>query len=131
MRIEPCDYEDLPAELVKQARKEGADLDQSLISPWKIFRATWGLETVGFVGVLCRTPSVVTIRGWWVKPKFRGQGIGTALLEAATTYALDIGASKIELRTTKDRIAHRLGFQWTGYERKAGKRERHYIRHPH
>lgn len=129
MRIEPCDYIGLPADLVKRARKEGADLDQSLVSPWVIFRATWGMETVGFIGVLCRSPSVVTIRGWWVRPNFRGQGVGTKLLETATQYALDQGVQKIDLRTAKDRIAYRLGFQWTGYQRAGGKQERHFVRH--
>lgn len=129
MRIEPCEYDDLPPELVKKAREDGADLDQTLISPWVYFRAVLGFDTIGFVGVLLRTPSVVTLRGWWVRPRFRGQGIGTALLEAATTYAFDVGVKKIELRTAEEHVPYLLGFHWTGYERKGGKRERHFVRH--
>lgn len=128
MRIEQCEFADLPKAMVSRARKEGADLDQALRSPWVFFRAVVGLQTLGFVGVLCRTPTVVTIRGWYVTPKYRDQGIGTDLLEAAMQYALDRGTSKIEIRTNRDRIAQRLGFEWTGYEREGGNRERHWVR---
>jgi RimJ/RimL family protein N-acetyltransferase len=129
MRIEQCEYKDLPKSLIVQARREGAELDQTLSSPWVIFRARWNVETVGFVGMLVRSPSVVTLRGWFVKPKWREQGIGTQLLEAAMTYAFEQGAAKVEIRTARSKIAHRLGFEWTGYERKGGKQERHFVRH--
>lgn len=129
MRIEQCEFADLPKTMVAQARREGADLDQALKSPWAFFRASLGLQTFGFVGVLLRTPEVVTIRGWYVAPKYRGQGIGTALLEAAMTYAIEKKVTKVELRTNQERIAHRLGFEWTGYERERGNKERHFVKH--
>lgn len=128
MKIEQCGFADLPKPMVTRARKEGADLDQALRSSWVFFRAVNGLQTLGFVGVLCRTPAVVSIRGWYVTPKYRGQGIGTDLLEAAMTYAIDQEVSKIEIRTNQERIAHRLGFEWTGYQRQGGNQERHFVR---
>lgn len=128
MNIEQCGFDDLPVGMVRQARREGADLDQTLKSPWVFFRTVWEMETVGFVGVLCRTPTIVNIRGWYVKPEYRGQGIGTRLLVAAMNYAIDQRIDKIEIRTTKSRVVHRLGFEWTGYQRRGGKQERHYVR---
>lgn len=127
MRIEPCEYGDLPVSMVIAARRAGADLDQTLKSPWSIIRAVWGMDTVGFIGVLHRRTSA-TIRGWYVQAAFRGQGIGTRLLEAAIDTAYDQGAERVEIRTAQTRIAQRFGFEWTGYERKGGNRERHFVR---
>lgn len=118
----------IPMSLREQARKEGAHLDLRLKSPLTAFRVRNFMETVGFAGLLWISPTTATIRGWWVHPHFRGQGWGKKLLSVAVTHASEEGAEIVNIRTTHAELVECLGFTWTGYERRLGHRERHYVR---
>lgn len=114
----------LPDRWVDQAREEGAHVDFTLKSPWKLFCDFDGNTPKGFIGLLLHSNTRCTIRGWYVFPDQRGRGVGTGLLGAAISWASEQGFATIEIRT-----AHNVewaGFEWTGYQREGGNQERHF-----
>lgn len=114
----------LPDRWVDDARSEGAHVDFTLKSPWQLFADFEGDEIFGFVGLLLTGSKRCTIRGWYVFPKHRGRGVGTGLLSHALDWAESNGYETVEIRTAHQ--VNHFGFEWTGYERKGGNRERQY-----
>lgn len=63
--------------------------------------------------------------GYWLTPRGRGRGIGTAMVDAATTYALDtLGLFRIELfhaveNAASCRLALRCGYALEGTTRQS------------
>ena len=109
------------------ARSEGAHLDPNLKSSWTLLKAEYDTHLLGFVGLLHRTRRYATIRGWYVCPGYRSSGIGTQLLEAAVDLASTLGIEQVDIRTNRTHPLERLGFDWTGYTRKGGNHEEHWV----
>jgi GNAT superfamily N-acetyltransferase len=80
-----------------------------------VFVATCGLKIVGYLA-LSHRPQIrlggraANIDELAVGEANRGEGIGTALLEAARDYARSIGCRRIELHTRRARESYQRGF---------------------
>ena len=109
------------------ARKEGAYLPHNLTSPSTILAAELASSDtlLGWIAVIHKPGSIANIRSWYVRPRFRWLGFGRRLLLAAIEEARSAGYQKVEIRTAVQAVS-RLGFVWTGYERKGGNQERAY-----
>lgn len=100
--------ERLPEAWVEEARAEGAYVDPSLKSPWRLFSAFDGDDAAGFIGVLLVGKTRGHIRGWFVFPAHRGDGIGGLLLSHAVDWCRVNGYHQIHIST-----AHNVG--WLGF----------------
>ena len=64
------------------------------------------------IGIICirkSLPDIGEIKRMYVRPEFRGQGIGRSLLDSAIVESQNIGYSKIRLDSTRFmKIAHAL-----------------------
>lgn len=84
-----------------------------------VFIATCGLKIVGYLALSYR-PQIrlggraATIDELAVAEARRGEGIGSALLEAAREYAQSIGCRRVELHTRRARESYQRGF-YTGH----------------
>jgi GNAT superfamily N-acetyltransferase len=115
----------LPDKWIEQARKEHAHIDLTLKSPWQLFAAFDGSTSGGFIGVLLIGSATAHVRGWYVFPDQRNQGIGGQLLDHALNWCRLNGYHHIDIRT-----AHNLdwtGFTPTGYQRQHGQQEAQYV----
>ncbi len=56
-------------------------------------------EIVGSAGLLIRPSGVAELRKMYLKPEFRGQGIGRTLVESLLAHAREIGIRIVELET--------------------------------
>jgi len=80
-----------------------------------VFVATSGLRIVGYLA-LSHRPQIrlggraATLDEMAVVPASRGEGIGSALLEAAREYARSIGCLRLELHTRRARESYQRGF---------------------
>ena len=103
------------------------EIEQLLAGSGVVALASAGKELVGFVEVSMRvdhvegttSAPVAYLEGWYVAEKFRGQGIGRALLAFAEKWAADQGfqelASDAELANTHSIRLHKIaGFQEVG-----------------
>ena len=61
--------------------------------------------------------NVMIIDSIWTEEKFRNQGWGTKLIEAAIELAKKENADSVELVTNKDNLAAKKLFQKTGFEK--------------
>ncbi|HYD97252.1 MAG TPA: GNAT family N-acetyltransferase [Noviherbaspirillum sp.] len=89
-----------------------------------IFLALNGDEPVGFTQLYPSFTSVGARRIWvlndlYVAPLARGQGVGSALLDAAKAHARATGAKRIDLSTAQDNPARKL-YEAHGYTRESG-----------
>jgi ribosomal protein S18 acetylase RimI-like enzyme len=57
----------------------------------------------------------------YVVPELRGQGFGSALLEAAMATARERGATHIELGTAEDDVAARALYEGAGFDNRGGR----------
>jgi len=66
----------------------------------------------------CKTSNVGYLEGWYVDEKYRKQGVGRALVDAAKDWAKKMGctemASDCDLKNTVSRAAH-AGVEFTEY----------------
>jgi RimJ/RimL family protein N-acetyltransferase len=89
--------------------------------------ATVGDDLVGNLGLHPAAPGVIGL-GMSIDPAYRGQGIGTALLSAAITWARDQeGIHKMELEVWPHNTAARALYASAGFEVE-GRRRRQYRR---
>lgn len=115
-------WPDCPAEenaIEAQKYFSGGDLKQVLV-------ALIGDEYVGFAEISerniadgCDDGPAAYLEGWFVDQRFRKQGIGAALMDAATRWAIEQGyvwmGSDAELTNPDSIAAHSaLGFEETG-----------------
>lgn len=98
----------LPDKWIEQARDEGAHIDPALKSPWQLFAAFEKSEPGGFVGLLLVGKRKAHIRGWYVFPDQRGDGLGGKLLDHALDWARVHGYHNLDIRTTHD-------VEWAGF----------------
>ena len=100
--------------------KTETDWQKHITSMWF---ALAGEQVVGMVGLLQEESSCGKHRGFmisfWVKPEFRGHGIGKALIQHLQQYAPTIGISKIYFHVTTTqtnaiRLYKSLGFEIVG-----------------
>lgn len=128
VRVRPLRREDLPAylalrrELWPEAGEEGVE---ALLEGLRqaAFVAEVEGELLGFVEVGlrpyaegCETSPVGYLEGWYVRPPWRRQGVGRALVERAEAWARAQGctemASDAQLENLLGQEAHRhLGYQ--------------------
>lgn len=121
MRIYPIAR--VPDGWIEAGRLEGAYLDPSLKSPWQLFAAFDKSEPGGFIGLLLVGKRKAHIRGWYVFPPHRGNGLGAALLEHALDWARRNGYHDLDMRTTHD-------VEWAGFiptDQVTQKGERQYV----
>lgn len=98
------------------ARREDAHLYEGK-TPILWFGAWQGETLVGCIGLLApyRGQTEVRIRGWYVDPAWRGQGIGLYLLRQAVEMARSLGYRRVEMKTKYREIAAKMGgWQPTG-----------------
>lgn len=96
---------------------------------WFIAEGTNGaMGPVGVVLVRRRPPSVVLVFSMWVDPRVRREGVGGALIDAATTWASSWGAEQVVLwvlavNEPAMRFYQRLGFtfQHAGPDAESGR----------
>jgi ribosomal protein S18 acetylase RimI-like enzyme len=73
---------------------------ESMIPPESIiYLVSFKDETVGMGGLRKLTEDVVEVKRMYVKPEFRGKGLGKSLLEKLLETAKNCGYSKIRLDT--------------------------------
>jgi len=116
----------IPDKWIDAGAEEGAYLDPTLKSPWQYFAAFDGDEAGGFVGLLLVGVTKAHVRGWYVFPEYRGEGLGGRLLQHAVKWADANGIETLDIRTAHD--VTWAGFQPTGYQREHGNRECQYVR---
>jgi GNAT superfamily N-acetyltransferase len=115
----------LPDKWTDQARTEGAHIDFNLKSPWQLF-ADFDKSTIhGFIGVLLIGKTTAHIRGWYVFPDHRNQGVGSRLLDHALNWCRINGYHNIDIRTAHD--LSWTGFTPTGRTNKTGNHESQYV----
>lgn len=123
MTIYPCAR--LPDKWVEEARLEGAHIDYTLKSDWQTFCAFDRSEAGGFIGLLLVGETKAHIRGWYVFPPHRGNGLGGRLLEQAIDWARINGFRDLDIRTGHN--VEWAGFTPTGYQREGGNKEAQYV----
>lgn len=115
----------LPDDWIEAGRLEGAYVDPSLKSPWQLFAAFDKSEPGGFIGLLLVGKTKAHIRGWYVFPEHRANGLGGRLLEYVLDWARVNGYHKLDIRTAHD--VEWAGFSDTGHRRTGGNRERQWV----
>lgn len=83
----------------------------------------------GCIGIRRLSPDVGEIRRMFVRPAFRGQGIGRSLLDAVETEAHKLGHTRLRLDTMEELIEARGLYAAAGYVKIAPYTTNPYIRH--
>jgi ribosomal protein S18 acetylase RimI-like enzyme len=97
--------------------QELADLSKNFASPEDCFLlAIYENQTVGCVAIKCFDNSICEMKRLYVKPQFRGLGIGRALAETTIKQARKVGYNSMRLDMVLPRDAARslyfsLGFK--------------------
>lgn len=90
------------------------------ITGWTRFAAEVDGQVVGVVGAgPGEFGGTAALTSLWVDPRYRGLGVGSALIEAVEAWALDQGLSQILLWVTEtnqvaEKLYERRGFTRTG-----------------
>lgn len=71
-------------------------------------------RVLGFAGVASVAKNKVRIRAVWVRPDFRGEGIGDALSQACLEYGIAAHYPEVEILSWDKRWALRAGFREVG-----------------
>ena len=90
------------------ARREHSGIDPLPSIRW--FAAVSGTDILGCIGLLHASRDRVRVRGWYVRPDHRGQGLGMWLQECANDWARDHGYRHIESTTRLWRVLERHGW---------------------
>jgi len=89
---------------------------ESMIPPESIiYVVSFYDEIVGMGGLRCITEDIVEVKRMYVKPEFRGKGLGKALLDKLLETAQNIGYSKIRLDTGVFMKAAQKVYQSAGF----------------
>lgn len=83
----------------------------------------------GCIGIRALSPDVGEIKRMFVRPAFRGQGIGRSLLTAVETEAHKLGHTRLRLDTMEELIEARGLYAASGYIEIAPYTTNPYIRH--
>src|SRR5262249_55840754 len=80
-----------------------------------VFVATEGLKVIGYLAMSHRPQIRLGGRAAYIDElviddRRRGQGIGTALLEAALAHARGLGCKRVDLSTARARTSYQRGF---------------------
>jgi GNAT superfamily N-acetyltransferase len=92
------------------------------IASWTRFAAEVGGQVVGLVGAgPGEFSGTAALTSLWVDPRFRGVGVGSALIDAVEAWALGQGLSQVLLWVTEtnhvaEKLYERRGFTRTGAE---------------
>ena len=107
IEVEPVSY-DVVAPFASRAAKEHVALGRTANTEW--FAVQNHGEMRGFAALM-KIGSGFRLKGFWVHPDHRGNGIGTALLTTLIGIAEDRCASKVEALALNPRIYETLGFR--------------------
>lgn len=107
--VERCSLEDI-YELAADARDDGVRVKHRPEEQW---------YRVGDAGFVClwepqNRTGTKRISHWWVRPERRGEGIGTALLEAAIADAEDSDADRLDIYAYDPAPVEARGFEHAG-----------------
>ena len=98
------------ATMAQKERVNVTDIDGSI---W--FKVADGKgRTLGFAGIAPVSKNKARIRAGWVRPDFRGQGVGESLSQACLDYGIAAKFPEIEILSWDKRWALRAGFQERG-----------------
>jgi GNAT superfamily N-acetyltransferase len=92
------------------------------VAGWTRFAAEVDGQVVGLVGAgPGEFSGAAALTSLWVDPRFRGLGVGSALIDAVEAWALGQGLSQVLLWVTEtnhvaERLYERRGFTRTGAE---------------
>lgn len=92
----------------KDAAREHSDIAPLPSITW--FAATLGGSKLGCIGLLRVSKTTVRVRGWYVRPECRGQGVGMFLHESAEEWAARHGYERIESTTRLWEVLLRRGW---------------------
>ena len=84
-----------------------------LKTPIQWFEGFHGPFTAGCIGLLIPNKRV---RGWYVRPEYRGIGMGVDLLRHVIGWGRDLGFDRLEIRTLHRGLCESEGFIATGRE---------------
>jgi GNAT superfamily N-acetyltransferase len=73
------------------------------------------VSPAGLGGGYLATPEVVELIGMFVRPQARGRGVGEALIDAVTGWAIQQGASTVHLWVTETNKHARLLYERCGF----------------
>ena len=108
--IRPTNFESL-VPLAREARKFNLSFEDTKNTQW------WGCyirdELVGCCGVIWLNASHTTCRlkSWLILPEWRGCDLGRKMNETRIAWALDKGATRIEVISNYPEIFKKLGFK--------------------
>src|SRR6266704_5745079 len=99
-------------------------LDDDLDDPASAYEALWvavvGDEVVGSAALRRLDPREVELKRMYLRPSFRGRGVGRRLLTTALEWAREREIEKVQLDTTEAMKAARHLYESHGFVRVAG-----------
>lgn len=109
---------DIPAmrEIVDIEVKKGIILDRSedemanAIRSYHLVRSKQSGEIVGFCALYIYSKDLAEIRSLVIKESFRGQGLGSMLVESALSEGRMLGVKEVLVLTYRANLFQRLGF---------------------
>lgn len=91
-----------------QAKREHSSIDPLPSIRW--FAASLATARLGCIGLLHVSSEAVRVRGWYVRPEYRGYGVGIFLQESAEDWARAHDYTRIESTTRLWRVLERRGW---------------------